>query len=140
MRRSTPLQEKGLSIMSTLRERISAGRELGVQMTKDTDPEVSWFLAAADVFYNDTTGEPSIIYVMAHLHSWFHYIERGTFGDPSVEEIAHRLISWVRFAMELKLLVADDPPRARSVDPHAKVLDVMQARLAELRRIADLPA
>jgi hypothetical protein len=125
--------------MNTLKDRIAEGRELAVQRTRETEPEVSWFVAATKVDYSIRTGEPSSVYVVTHFRSWHQYIDEGTFGDPRAEEIAQRLIGWVRDAMELEFLVADDPPRAQNSDPKARLVDLMQVRLAELRAEAGLP-
>ena len=119
--------------MSTLMERITTGRELSVRMTKSSEPELSWFLAATTFEYYKETGEPSLVHVDTYYRGWYLYLTPGTFGDPCAEEIAQRLISWVRHAMEVEMLVKEDPPLAPRLDSRARLVDLVRDRLAELR-------
>ena len=69
--------------------------------------------------------------------SWHCYFEPETFRELSVEEIGDLLIAWIVQAMGGQFLVADDPPMGKSIDPHAPLVDLMQARLQELCGEAD---
>ena len=119
--------------MNTVAERMEAGIELAVQRTKDSEPEVSWFVEAAKVGYDRTTGEPSSLMIMAHFRSYHCYEMGTTFGDHSVEAIAEGLISCVHSAMASGFLVADDPPMAKGpYPPHTPLAELRDARLRDL--------
>lgn len=119
--------------MHSLTERVEAGRELAVQRTKDTEPEVSWFVEAARVGYDRTTGEPNSLMVMAHFRSYHRYEMGETLGDYSIEAIAQGLIANIHSALELGMLVADDPPMGKGpYPPNISLAARRDMRLKEL--------
>ena len=125
--------------MSTLKDRITAAQALAVQQTWETEPEVSWFLAAIKVTYDHTTGKPELLNVLAHFRSLTRYLGKDAFEEDSVEQIAQRLIGWIREALQVGWLVADDPPMVGPTDPHARLVDLAKARLAQLRGLDKPP-
>ena len=119
--------------MNALQERINAARDLGVLRLRATEPELSWFLEAAQFKYDHSTGELKDVTVTAHYRSWWMYQPPAGLEERPVEDLADTLVGWIRGAMEKGMLTPDDPPTAPHSDPHAKIKDMAQARLTELR-------
>ncbi len=96
--------------MTTISERVEAGRLLAVEMTLGAEPAVSRYVAATRVDYEASTGLPTCFSVYAKFFAPHIAIFKAS-NTVSATRVSMRsrrsFLGWIRGAIERNWLIAD---------------------------------